>query len=236
METPVEICYVGVVIGRAQEPRGNEQDPSFFLPVREPMPVGSVIRLRAGGRETPVRVVHAVESPDPTLCGMQVRPIGEGEELASEWIPPPPAPAEKARPVEEPAKTAMPIIEVAVSRSGPHPAPAVSEVAVTEPSPSPAASPPVEVRGESTLRIGVPPEAVPVAIDGGDGSSGDGNGSLGSAAGDRSGTEASETQGSQNDSQNDSQANTTDQPTTEDLPPARPISASSSRRKTKRRR
>jgi hypothetical protein len=113
MESPVEIRYAGVVIGRAQEIRGSDGDSSFFLVVRDPMPVGSVVHLRTGDRETPARVIHTVESADAAAAGIQVRLIGEAEEVATEWIPPP-APVEKARPAEEPPKTAMPVIEVAI--------------------------------------------------------------------------------------------------------------------------
>jgi hypothetical protein len=119
MESPVEIRYAGVVIGRAQEIRGGDGDSSFFLVVREPMPVGSVVHLRTGDRETPARVVHAVESADAAAAGIQVRLIGESEEVTTEWIPPPAPVVEKVRPAEEPPQTAMPVIEVAMPASQP---------------------------------------------------------------------------------------------------------------------
>lgn len=116
MESPVEIRYAGVVIGRAQEVRRNEGDSStFFVAVREPMPVGSVVHLRTGDRETSARVVHTVESGDAATSGFRVRLIGESEEVGTDWIPPPAPVVEKAHPVEEPAKTAMPVIEVDMS-------------------------------------------------------------------------------------------------------------------------
>ena len=63
MEAPLEIRYAGVVIGRAQEVPNAEGDAlSFFIPVRDPMPVGTVLRVRSGEQETPVRVVRAIES------------------------------------------------------------------------------------------------------------------------------------------------------------------------------
>ena len=112
MEAPLEIRYAGVVIGRAQEVRGAEGDaPSFFIPVRDPMPVGTVLHLRAGDRETPVRVVRAVETTDAAACGMQVRTIGEAEEVARDFIPPPAAAAEKTKPA-----TPTPVVEVDVAR------------------------------------------------------------------------------------------------------------------------
>ncbi|HEY5281308.1 MAG TPA: hypothetical protein VIM14_00830 [Polyangia bacterium] len=108
MEAPLEIRYAGVVIGRAQDVRSADGDtPSFFIPIREPMPVGTVLRLRSGDRETPARVVHAVESADPATCGMQVRTIGEAEEVAPEFIPPPVVLAAKVKPA-----TPTPVVEV----------------------------------------------------------------------------------------------------------------------------
>jgi hypothetical protein len=98
MEAPLEIRYAGVVIGRAQEVRGAEGDgQSFFIPMRDPMPVGAVLHLRAGDRETPVRVVRAVETTDAAQCGMQVRTIGETEEVARDFIPPPAVVGEKSK-------------------------------------------------------------------------------------------------------------------------------------------
>ena len=89
MEAPVEIRYSGVILGRVGEmPNAGEAAP-FFLPMREPLPVGTVLRLRLEDRETPVRVVHTVESPDPDVAGMQVRTIGESEVVAFEFIPAP---------------------------------------------------------------------------------------------------------------------------------------------------
>jgi hypothetical protein len=158
MEAPVEIRYAGVVVGRAQEMRSADGDPpSFFLVMREPMPVGSVLRLRAGGRETPARVVHTVESPDPAVCGMQVCLIGEGEEAATEWIPPPAA--EKPRPAEAPAETAMPVIEV-----GP---PVLEPVSVAK-SPSQVAAEPQEALPVAPAEVApvevAPVEAAPVEV------------------------------------------------------------------------
>ncbi len=110
MEAPLEIRYAGVVIGRAQEVRGAEGNaPMFFIPVRDPMPVGTVLHLRAGDRETPVRVVRAVETTDAAACGVHVRTIGEAEEVARDFIPPPAAVAEKTKPA-----TPTPVVEVEV--------------------------------------------------------------------------------------------------------------------------
>jgi hypothetical protein len=290
MEAPVEIRYAGVVIGRAQEVRGADGDsPSFFLVVREPMPVGSVLHLRAGDRETPARVVRTVESPDATACGMQVRLIGEGDQVATEWIPPPAVVAEKARSVEEPAKTAMPVIEVGPagpaypgtptsaepptqSTAEPQEAPpaAAAEAAPTVSSETPVAtaessvqeaeaSDPPAAAAEGVTPVAAPdadkpaaepavtpelaaepsapaasgetaaiPEAVPVAV----GSSM--TGALENAAeGLPASSEASQAEGA---ASSESGAFAEAQPSSEELPPARPIAGPSGRRKTKRRR
>ncbi len=113
MEAPLEIRYAGVVIGRAQEVRSAEGDsPSLFIPVRDPMPVGSVLHLRSGERETPVRVVRAVETTDAAACGMQVRTLGEAEEVVRDFIPPPAVAAEKIKPA-----TPTPVVAVDVAKT-----------------------------------------------------------------------------------------------------------------------
>ena len=173
MEAPLEIRYAGVVIGRAQEVRSAEADgPSFFIPVRDPMPVGTVLRMRSGDQETPVRVVRAVEAADVTVCGMQVRTIGDAEEVALEFIPPPASAAEKPK-----AATPTPVIEVDLERMRAETA--VTEVAapenplapVTIATPTLVSSPtvkaaepaPVDAVAGSTVEIAAVPEAVPVA-------------------------------------------------------------------------
>jgi hypothetical protein len=109
MEAPVEIRYAGVVIGRAQEVRTADDESVFFLPGKDPMPVGTLLRLRSGARETSARVLRAVESTDPQIAGMQVRLIGEAEEVAPDWIPAPPQAKTAAK-----AGTPTPAVEVDV--------------------------------------------------------------------------------------------------------------------------
>ena len=138
MEAPLEVRYAGVIIGRAPEVRGANGESTFFLPGKEPMPVGTVVRLRSGDRETPARVLRAVESADPAVAGMQVRLIGEAEEVAADWIPTPAPAAVKARP-----GTPTPAVEVDLELLR-------SEAVKT---------PVVQVQGSAAI-----PEAVPVAI------------------------------------------------------------------------
>jgi hypothetical protein len=159
MEAPLEIRYAGVVIGRAQEVPNAEGDAlSFFIPVRDPMPVGTVLRVRSGEQETPVRVVRAIESADSTVCGMQVRTIGEAEEVARDFIPPPAAAVEKLKPA-----TPTPVVEADLSRMRAESAPA--EAANTDSSPTPIASaaPAAEVAPEAAPEVAPEAKAVEAA-------------------------------------------------------------------------
>jgi hypothetical protein len=276
MEAPLEIRYAGVTIGRAQEVRGAEGDvPSFFIPARDPMPVGTVLRMRSGDHETPVRVVRAVETTDAAACGMQVRTIGEAEEVAPEFIPPPAAVAEKIKP-----GTPTPVVEVDLASMVEATAlealaPAESAASATIPSADPVATPAIEIveatpavetaalagkaagaasvesASSSPGEVAAVPEAVPVAV-----------GSSVTAAL-RSATE-SVAVGETPSAETSSQASASPSPapagasqsgngavveaapeagraTAEyggqatELPPARPISGPSGRRKTKRR-
>jgi hypothetical protein len=146
MEAPLEIRYAGVVIGRAQEVRSAEGDvPSFFIPVRDPMPVGTVLRMRSGDHETPVRVIRAVETTDATACGMRVRTIGEAEEVAPEFIPPPAVVAEKIKP-----ETPTPVVEVDLASMAEATAPEVAvpantSASATIPAMDPVATPAIEI-------------------------------------------------------------------------------------------
>jgi hypothetical protein len=185
MEAPLEIRYAGVIIGRAQEVRIAEGDDlSFFIPVRDPMPVGTVLHMRSGDHETPVRVVRAVESTDAATCGMRVRTIGEAEEVALEFIPPPAVVADKIKPA-----TPTPVVEVdlagmaeaTASEVAANPqagatvpvadAVAASAVEIVEPAPAaPAADEPkaeaaasAPAKLDSSGEVAVP-EAVPVAV------------------------------------------------------------------------
>ena len=173
MEAPLEIRYAGVVIGRAQEVRNAERDPlSFFIPVRDPMPVGTVLHVRSGEQETPVRVVHAVETTDAAACGMQVRTLGEAEVVARDFIPPPATVAEKLK-----VATPTPVVEVDLARmnaesapaedAAPAKAPALITIAAPAPVPAPEAkaAEAAPVQPASTLvEVAAVPEAVPITV------------------------------------------------------------------------
>jgi hypothetical protein len=169
MEAPVEIRYAGVIVGRAQEVRSAEgEDLSFFIPIRDPMPVGTLLRLRSGDKETPARVVHAIESTDATACGMQVRLIGEAEVVAPEFIPAP-EPV-----VENKPATPTPAIEIDLARMEAVTAAAstaeMPTVIMEEPPPFKAEEPVPSQTTETAVTpadapTAAPDEAVPFAIE-----------------------------------------------------------------------
>lgn len=109
MQAPVEVRYAGIVVGRAQEVRSDDDPSTFFLPGKDPMPVGTVLQLRSGDTETPARVLRAIESSDPAVAGMKVRLIGEAEAVASDWVP---APATAPAKAPNKSTTPTPAVEV----------------------------------------------------------------------------------------------------------------------------
>jgi hypothetical protein len=224
MEAPLEIRYASVVIGRAQEVRNAEGVvPTFFLTVRDPMPVGTVLHLRTGDHETPARVVRAVESADPSLCGMQVRIIGEAEEVAPEFIPQPAVLAEKVKPVS-PTVVGVDMegigADTATKAVAPEEPPAASEISTPAEAVAPAkteaeAAPAEAVVPAKTEAEAAPAEAVVPA---------------------KTEAEAAPAPDSPSGETAALPESAASEPTkTEDLPPARPIEPSG-RRKTRRRR
>jgi hypothetical protein len=242
MEAPVEIRYSGVILGRIDEmPNAGEAAP-FFLPMREPLPVGTVLRLRLEDRETPVRVVHTVESPDPEVAGMHVRAIGESEVVAFEFIPAPVPMLDTPR-----SEPSTPVVEIDAQKSAPEklvPVASSAEAAVAEPDVAPLAQAEIEEQSqtaatpatssgavlavEATTSDAPATEAVPEAVPTAVGSSL--TGALANATDSVVTDSAAVSSEAAGDSSMPSGASST-----EELPPARPISGSSARRKTKRR-
>lgn len=239
MEAPVEIRYSGVILGRIDEmPNAGEMAP-FFLPMREPLPVGTVLHLRLEDRETPVRVVRTVESPDPDVAGMHVRAIGESDVVAFEFIPAPVPMLDPPR-----SEPATPIVEIDAQKSAPEEsvtAAAPAEAAVAETGVAPAAteeqaqaastlaadseaSVAVEATSSAATAAEAVPEAVPTAV----------GSSLTGALANATDSVASESAVVSSEAAGDS-STSSGTASTEDLPPARPISGSNGRRKTKRR-
>jgi hypothetical protein len=168
MEAPVEIRYSGVILGRVGEmPNAGEAAP-FFLPMREPLPVGTVLRLRLEDRETPVRVVHTVESPDPDVAGMQVRTIGESEVVAFEFIPAPVPMLDT--PKSESATSAVepttPVVEIDAQKSAPAEIVAVAapETAIAETSVAQPATDEPALGSSTTVTETSPPASEPETV------------------------------------------------------------------------
>jgi hypothetical protein len=245
MEAPVEIRYSGVILGRIDEmPNAGEMAP-FFLPMREPLPVGTVLHLRLEDRETPVRVVRTVESPDPDVAGMHVRAIGESDVVAFEFIPAPvpmldPPRSEPATPVveidaqksaPEESVTAAAPAEAAVAETGVAQAAQAAQAVIDEQAQATStlaagseASVAVEATSSAATATEAVPEAVPTAV----------GSSLTGALANATDSVASESAVVSSEAAGDS-STSSGTASTEDLPPARPISGSNGRRKTKRR-
>ena len=248
MQAPVEICYAGVVIARAEEVREGERG-ELFIVMKEPLPVGTLLGLRSADSLVSVRVLRVVESGDGADSGMQVRPAGSDEAGAAMWIPPPLA----AKPGSAPAVAATqataavatpaaddraPVEAAPVEAAGvPAAAESASEPVASaeravdaasvgkEEPPTSAESVPAESAAPAGSTDGAAvPEAVPVAV----GSSL--TGALEGAAAGESESGAVETSG-------ESSAPGDEAPSAQgDLPPARPVQGSGGRRRTKRRR
>ncbi|HJX53198.1 MAG TPA: hypothetical protein VJ801_10570, partial [Polyangia bacterium] len=71
MQAPVEICYAGVVIARAEEVREGAGG-DLFIAMKDPLPVGTLVDLRTADSLVSMRVFHVVESSDGAGSGMQV--------------------------------------------------------------------------------------------------------------------------------------------------------------------
>jgi len=75
VETPIELRYAGVVIGKAtvSGPIDESGDKSVFIQVPDPLPVGSKVGLKIDDRTLEGRVIGVAESTDSAKCGMKVR-------------------------------------------------------------------------------------------------------------------------------------------------------------------
>jgi hypothetical protein len=72
VETSIELGYAGVVIGRVTV-TGNIDEGGLFLPVPDPMPVGTKLTLKMDGRSAEARVISVVESAEPGKAGMKIQ-------------------------------------------------------------------------------------------------------------------------------------------------------------------
>jgi hypothetical protein len=249
MQAPLEICYAGVVIARSEEVREGEGG-EFFIVMKEPLPVGTLVGLRSADSLVSVRVLRVVESADGADTGMQVRPAGSDEGGAAMWIPPPPA----TKPVSTPPASATQSPAAPPASDQPAPsgglatraveaeAPARAE-AVLEPAPSqaqaadgapvgkeeqaPVAEPvPVESAAPAGSTDRAAPEAVPVTV----------ASSLTGALEEAATGEPEASAGTVEASNESPGSGDVVAPVEGDLPPARPVQGSGGRRRTKRRR
>lgn len=111
MQTPVEVRYAGVVVGRTDRVQAHENARGrLFVGLAEPLPVGTTVELVSGTEVLSARVTRVVESVDPAVAGMDVALPGAAAEAPAVVTPEPAsarAPAEEppaAAPAAEPAK------------------------------------------------------------------------------------------------------------------------------------
>ena len=70
MDSAIEVRYAGVVVGRATHVKDWSAEGAF-IGFAEPLPTGTRIELR-GDETRSARVEEAIESSDPSICGMRV--------------------------------------------------------------------------------------------------------------------------------------------------------------------
>jgi hypothetical protein len=248
MQAPLEICYAGVVIARAEEVREGEGG-EFFVVMKDPLPVGTLLGLRSADDLVSVRVLHVVESADGAGSGMQVRPARSDEAGAAMWIPPPPA----AKPASTPAQAAPAPAAVAPPAADDPPpaqaAPAPAAVAPPASDDSPPAQAPSVEQAAAGASVGEQPVATETTLAESAGSAGSPDRAAvaepvpvvvgSSLTGALEGAAASEPEtasGAAEASDESSGSGEVAAPIAGDLPPARPVQGSGGRRRTKRRR
>ena len=102
METPIELRYAGVVIGKTtvSGPIDESGDKSVFVRVPDPLPVGTKVGIKVDDRTIDGRVIAVAESTDSSKCGMKIRIGGVAAAVTSASgpvkAPAPPAPAAPA--------------------------------------------------------------------------------------------------------------------------------------------
>ena len=137
VETSIELRYAGVVIGKAtvSGPIDESGESSVFVPVPDPLPVGTKVGLKIDERTLDGRVIAVAESTESSKCGMKIRiggassaPRSSGGPASGAQAAPAPAPAPAAAPAgaagtpaaPAPVMESAPIADGAVSaESGP---------------------------------------------------------------------------------------------------------------------
>jgi hypothetical protein len=109
VETSIELGYAGVVIGRVTV-SGDIDDGGLFLPVPDPLPVGTRLNLKINGRAAEARVISVLESADPGKAGMKVR---IGAATANSLAPSAPSAPSAAAAADNPGPSAEAVPEAA---------------------------------------------------------------------------------------------------------------------------
>ena len=161
MEAPVEIRYAGVVVARANEVRRmTVGGVDLFLAMPEPLPAGTLVSLNT---DTMARIEKVIESPDPSVAGIYVRLLAEGESTAP-WLPsfreaevPAPRP---------PAVVVSPVIvrPVHIPRTPPAPVPEPPRPEPVRPEPVAMRPEPVEQTPEVVAVVAEPPRPFTAAL------------------------------------------------------------------------
>jgi hypothetical protein len=75
VETSIELRYAGVVIGKAtvSGPIDESGENSLFVPVPDPLPVGTKVGLKVDDRTFEGRVIAVAESTESAKCGMKIQ-------------------------------------------------------------------------------------------------------------------------------------------------------------------
>jgi hypothetical protein len=127
VQAPVEIRYEGAVLAKGVAPTGSLEE-GLFLPLADPMPVGTRLELRNERETHLVRVVKVTESAEAGHAGISVKPAGHPEpELLPEpepVAPPVAAPPPSSNGVGKAA--AAGVISGNIGPSGPPPTAAAS--------------------------------------------------------------------------------------------------------------
>ncbi len=85
METSIELRYAGVVIGKAtvSGPIDESGENSVFVPVPDPLPVGTKVGIKIDDRTLDGRVIAVAESTESSKCGMKIRISGAASAKSS---------------------------------------------------------------------------------------------------------------------------------------------------------
>jgi hypothetical protein len=73
--TSIELRYAGVVIGKATvaDPIDESGQNGVFVPVPDPLPVGTKVGVKIDDRTLDGRVIAVAESTESAKCGMKIR-------------------------------------------------------------------------------------------------------------------------------------------------------------------